>query len=225
MRTLMMAWAAAAIVSSAGSAQSGLDSEPWTGDVSVEYSPTQYLGHVRAQTLFNEAGWLAVACSSDERDFTPCVVDLFGAFTPPPRIARHVVLSIFKDGDRVAIQTFERRSVSVVGGDRVALHWQMNAGSAGALWLALGEGGRFTFQFADANGLGRPVTYATHIYTLPPLPQRAIDIVHTMRTSDARPRIWAEDILGNCSRLLDGQEGYVQVELRGEAFENRRCVE
>jgi hypothetical protein len=223
MRALTAALAASVWVSAASGAQGTLDSGPWGGDVTVEYSPTRYLGRVRAITSFQEVGWLSVACTSDEADFTPCTAHLYGAFATPPAVARTIVLSIFKDGEQIAVQSFDRRNVSMIGEDRVSLNWQMNAGSAGALWLVLAEGGPIAFQFADANGLGRPISYATYTYELPAFPQRAIDIVQTMRTSDARPRVWAEDILGRCAVAMRGQEGVVRAQLSGEQFQHVSC--
>ena len=223
MRALLAAALAGAVLFPAG--VSAQDAMPWTGRFELQYSPTEYLGELSVTSMFEEAGWFTTSCQSGDRTFHPCGIDFYGAFRPPPTHARHVVVRIYKDGAVVLRKTLSRQQVGVIASDRVSLGWELTASEAGALWLVLAERGDLTIEFADANGLGTPVTYDQQTFNMPALPQRAIDIVHTMRAAGMRPREWAEAILEDCAARMTGRAGEVRVRFRGSEFQEASCSE
>lgn len=223
MRALLTAALAGAVLCPADA--SAQDAMPWTGRFELQYSPTEYLGEMSVTSMFEEAGWFTASCQSGDRTFHPCEIAFYGAFRPPPAHTRYVVVRIYKDGAVVLRKTLSRQQVGVIAADRVSMGWELTASEAGALWLVLAEGGDLTIEFADANGLGTPITYDQQTFNMPALPQRAIELVHTMRGAGMRPREWAEAVLGRCASQMSGSAGTVQIRFHGENFSRVECSE
>ncbi len=222
MRALRISLGAACAALLASADTGAQSARGWSGTLRIEYAPTRVVGHMMASATFPGGGGIAVTCSSERTDFTPCSNELWGAFMEPPRSARYVVIRIYKDGAVVLSDVVARNEFTALPRS-VAVSWDVSASSAGAYWSVLAEGGPITVELLDANGLGQPIPYAEHTLDIPALPQRAVDAVRTMRTSDLRPSQWAREVLGGCAEHLVGTRSIVDVELSGPLFEREEC--
>lgn len=210
----------------AGSASAQTDGvNQWYGTIRLRSSPTSVEGEMAARITLPDRSGLAITCNSAASDFSfqACVTNVWGRFQPPPARIRNVIVSIFKDGERIASNVVPREDISIFETDLVMMGWATSAGQGGRFWQVLAEGGDLTFQFLDANGLGQSIAYADYTFDIAPLPARAIETVRLMRASDLRPRQWAIEILGSCAGEIEDGPAIVDVEVTGRNFEHETC--
>lgn len=197
--------------------------ESWYGALRVEYGPTGVTGSMMAHVLSSDEIGLAATCSSDRTDFTPCRLEVWGHFPRPARHVRYMVVRFYHGGERIFSDTVVRQDI-ILRSDGIGMVLDLSASSAAALWAAFADPEMLAIEFADANGLGNPIPYAQADLDIRPMPQLAINLVHTMRTADTRPIDWARDVLGPCAQMLD-ERGVVRRTMRGAAFEESACYE
>lgn len=217
---LALGWAGSA------SAQNDVVNE-WYGTIRVQSSPTSVEGEMTARIALPNRSGLSISCYSAPSDysFEACMAHVWGPLQPPPARVRNVIVSLFKDGERIASNIMPRESISNIEPDLVTLSWATSAGQAGNFWQILAEGGDLTFQFLDANGLGQSIAYADYTFDIAPLPARAIETVRLMRASNLRPRQWAIEILGSCAGRIDSGSESVTAYVTGTNFEHEECVD
>lgn len=200
-------------------------SDTWEGQVQVERTPTVISATMNISIRRDfEMLSLVASCNANRNDHMPCEFFVWFRSSPPPRNTQRVVLRFYKDGERILSTTAgpENASYDRETG-RFVLSWREYSGTSLSFMQVLTEGGEIVVELSNANGLGQPVPYSTHIFEVPALPQRAIDIIQTMRTSEERPIVWARQVLGSCHTQLDEDRIVASAGFSGEAFQTQTC--
>tara|TARA_B100000745_G_scaffold242943_1_gene165228 strand:- start:215 stop:901 length:687 start_codon:yes stop_codon:yes gene_type:complete len=199
--------------------------DTWEGQVQVERTPTVISAtmNISLRRDFETLNLIA-SCNANRNDMSPCEFFVWFRSPPPPRNTQRVVLRFYKGGERIlsAAAGSENASYDRESG-RFVLSWREYSGTSLSLMQTLAEGGEIVVELSSANGLGQPVPYSTHTFEVPALPQRAIEIIQTMRTSEERPITWAREVLGPCHTQLDEERIVASAEFSGARFQNQTC--